>query len=200
MEIRKPKAMHDFENVISGSDVVTSKKLYKDAASFYKQKDPAMSKDTLMYEVYQYTGGKLYSKDVLCTQNKDKAGDLNWGLTVLYPVTVMQECNMTRGHWHENQACAEFYLGVEGTGLLMLMDHDGTTWCEEICKGSLHYIDGTLAHRLINTGDTVCKVAACWPKDAGHDYAAVEKQPFGYRVMKQHGELKIEKVEETYEK
>ena len=48
----------------------------------------------------------------------------------------------------------------------------------------------------INTGDEPMKIGACWPCDAGHDYAAVERQPFGYRVYKEEGTLRFEKVED----
>lgn len=185
MEIKEAKALFDFEGVITGSEVVSSIKEYKDAKDFYKNVDDTVEDDTILYRVYQYTQGKA------------AAGNLNYGLTVMAPICIQGECNMTRGHWHENRDCAEFYLGVEGTGLLMLMDEEGTTWAEEVHKGSLHHIDGHLAHRLINTGETEFKVAAVWPCDSGHDYAAVSKQPFGYRVMKEEGKLTFEKAEET---
>ena len=39
------------------------------------------------------------------------------------------------------------------------------------------------------------KVAACWGKEAGHDYAAVEAMPFGYRVFKdKNGKLLFKEV------
>ncbi|MCB6313949.1 cupin domain-containing protein, partial [Gordonibacter pamelaeae] len=85
---------------------------------------------------------------------------------MLYPVLVNGECNMTRGHWHENRECVEFYFCLSGEGLLMLMDEDGTTWAEKTYPGSLHHIDGHLAHRLINTGEEPMKIGACWPCDA----------------------------------
>ena len=54
--------------------------------------------------------------------------------------------------------------------------------------------------RLINTGEKPMKIGACWPCDAGHDYAAVERQPFGYRVYKEEGTLRFEKVEDVYKR
>ena len=61
---------------------------------------------------------------------------------------------------------------------------------------SLHHIDGHLAHRLINTGEEPMKSVPAGHGDAGHDYAAVERQPFGYRVYKEEGTLRFEKVED----
>ena len=184
MNVIEPKVIHDFQDVIRGSEVNTSVKLYQDAKGFYRT-ESALADDTLMYEVYHYTQG-----------DDKRAGNLNWGLTVLYPVLVNGECNMTRGHWHENRKCVEFYFCIAGEGLLMLMDEDGTTWAEKTYPGSLLHIDGHLAHRLINTGEEPMKIGACWPCDAGHDYAAVERQPFGYRVYKEEGTLRFEKVED----
>lgn len=176
MKVVKSPVIFDIHDVMRGEDVQVGTKLYKDAKAFYAQAGE-LCDDTVMYDVYSYTKGQ------------SKRGNLNWGLTVLHPICVMNECNMTRGHWHEDKECAEFYFGVSGNGLLMLMDEEGNTWCEEVFAGSLHHIDGHLAHRLINTGDEDMKVAACWGCDAGHDYAAVEAMPFGYRVMKENGKL-----------
>ena len=51
MNIREPKVIHDFQDVIKGSEVNTSAKLYKDAKGFYRN-TAALADDTLMYEVY----------------------------------------------------------------------------------------------------------------------------------------------------
>ena len=55
--------------------------------------------------------------------------------------------------------------------------------------GSLQYIDGRLAHRLINTGDTMFKVAACWANRAGNDYSAIEEKSFPVRCFKKDGQI-----------
>ena len=71
-----------------------------------------------------------------------------------------------------------------------MMDEKGECFGEEVFPGSLHYIDGRYAHRLINTStDEDLKVGACWPVTAGHDYAATEKQPFTVRVFLENGEV-----------
>ena len=183
MKVVKAPVTFDIHSVMEGSDVAVSTKRYKDAKSFFA-KEGDLDENTVMYDVYSYTKGDA------------KRGNLNWGLTVLHPLCVAGECNMTRGHWHEDRDCAEFYFGVSGKGLLMLMDEEGNTWAEEVFEGSLHHIDGHLAHRLINTGDEDMKVAACWGCDAGHDYAAVDAMPFGYRVMKEKGKLVFVRGEE----
>ena len=52
------------------------------------------------------------------TKGDAKRGNLNWGLTVLHPLCVAGECNMTRGHWHE----AVSYTHLDVYKRLMLND------------------------------------------------------------------------------
>lgn len=179
VKIIEPKAVHDFYNgVIEGELVITSRKLLKDILAAYEAPDGAENGEQVMYEVY-------------CYEDKENSqqGSLSWGLTVMYPERVNGECNFTRGHIHEDTSCGEFYFGLSGEGLLLLMDMEGNAWAEKIYPDSLHYIDGRLAHRLVNTGDQVLKVGACWPPRAGHNYEWVEKHPFPVRVYKKNGEI-----------
>ena len=180
MKVINNPSIFNFDTDEYSEEVVVSRKLFKDIKNIYVNADN-VSDDTEMYHVYMYTKGT------------PTPGNLNWGMTVMHPVYVNGECNMTRGHWHENRECVEYYYGVSGHGLLMLMDEEGNTWAEEVFRGSLHHIDGHLAHRLVNTSNEDMKVLACWGCDAGHDYAAVEKMPFGYRVFKEDENLKFTK-------
>lgn len=181
MEIRRAKVFQDYlEGVLIGNEVSTNKKIYKDAKTFYASIDRNVQDDEIMYEVYVYTQGE-----------PKQAGNLNWGLTVMKPVYVNQECNITRGHFHENLNCAEIYFCLHGTGLLLLMDDKGVCSAEEMSVGSVHHIDGKLAHRLVNTSDTELKVGACWPSDAGHDYQRIEEDPFKVRIYKIDGEIVV---------
>ena len=176
MEIKDAKVFHDYLNgVIEGEDVKKSTKLYADAKTFYSSVDSSISDDQIMYEVYSY------EHDGLC-----------YGLTVMQPVCVNGECNVTRGHFHENLDCDEIYCGMGGEGILLLMDEDYHCHAEKVKCGSVHYIDGHLAHRLVNTGNSELKVQCMWPSNAGHDYKRVEEHPFTVRVYKENGELKVE--------
>lgn len=180
MIIRDSQATHlIYEDVIKGENVISYKKKLGQAANIFANAD-GEDPEKLLYTVYSYEAG-----------DPEKNGDLYWGLTVLEPVTVNGECNMTRGHFHSDRDCAEFYFGIDGEGLLMLMDEKGVVTAERVKKGSLHHIDGRFAHRLINTGDTQLSVGACWPTTAGHDYAATEKEPFKCRIFKENGEIVI---------
>ena len=100
MEIKDAKVFHDYLNgVIEGEDVKKSTKLYSNAKTFYKDVDPNISDDQIMYEVYSS------EHDGLC-----------YGLTVMQPVCVNGECNVTRGHFHEDLNCDEIYCGMGGEG------------------------------------------------------------------------------------
>lgn len=184
MEIREPRVMHDYLNgVVEGKDVATSKKLLKDARHFYQNGDCDLSDDTVMYEVYSYSEGDAAI-----------VGNLNWGLTVMKPVYINEECNITRGHFHEDLNCAEIYFCLGGEGLLLYMDEAGECFAEKMKVGSVHHIDGKLAHRLVNTGDVDLKVGVRWPTTAGHDYKRIEDKPFTVRIFKRNNEIVMEET------
>jgi len=107
------------------------------------------------------------------------------------PGKVGSEYFMTKGHFHEKSDRAEFYWGVKGFGMLVLMDRERNTWAEEVHSGSLHYIGGEIAHRLVNTGDENLVVGACWPSDAGHDYAEIAMNGFSARLLEVEGEPRL---------
>ena len=62
------------------------------------------------------------------------------------------------------------------------MDEDRNTRCEKMRPGTLHFIKGTEAHRVVNTGNEPLVFSACWPSDAGYDYDVILKYGFGMRV------------------
>lgn len=106
------------------------------------------------------------------------AGGLCWGTTFLNPGLVGDEYFMTAGHYHARDDAPEFYWCLHGSGLLLLMGHDGGFRTQEMGPGVLFYIPGSTAHRMVNTGAETLIFAACWPSDSGHDYAAAKAQGF----------------------
>lgn len=175
MKVLDPKVWHRIpDGVVEGEGVQYYKKYLKDVEKLYKGKDISnYDKDTVVYEVYSYGKG-----------DEKQQGNLFWGLTILHPIYIENECNMTRGHFHQESNCIEYYFGIQGEGLLLLMNYQGDMWAEKVLQGSLHYINGNLAHRLVNVGETALKVGACWPTTAGHNYFAIEEKEFPYRVYK----------------
>lgn len=180
MDIKDPVLFHDYKGIIEGKKVKKNNKYYKDIKGIYKSEDPALSDNEIMYEVYS------------CEEDESYLGSVNWGLTIIHPILVNGEFNMTRGHFHMDLKCNEFYYGAAGEGLLLLMDEAGNTSAESIYEGSLHNIKGTYAHRLVAIGNMPLKVIASWSSEAGHDYNRIEKFPFKKRVFFKNGKVKIE--------
>lgn len=118
-------------------------------------------------------------------------GGLYWGTSTVFPGRVGDEYFMTRGHLHGRRDRSEYYATVAGTGLLVLMDEQRNTIVQEMSPGSVHYIPGHTAHRVVNTGEVPLTFLACWPSDAGHDYSIIEENGFSVRVMCRNGRPEI---------
>lgn len=114
-------------------------------------------------------------------------GGLFFGLTHLYPGRVGDEYFMTKGHFHAVENRTEYYWGIEGEGILLLMDKERNTRAEYMFPGSLHYIPGSTAHRVVNTGNRILKFGACWPSDAGYNYDLIIREGFSKRVKQVDG-------------
>jgi len=114
-------------------------------------------------------------------------GGLFWGVTTLYPGKVGDEYFMTHGHSHANRSRAEYYTPVSGQGMLIRMDEQRSTWAEQMAPGTLHYLCGEHAHRVVNTGNEPLLFWACWGSDAGYDYGKIKERGFGARVLDRDG-------------
>ena len=116
-------------------------------------------------------------------------GGLLWGVTILEPGKVADEFFMTHGHFHEDRSRSEYYATASGSGILLRMARDRTTWGEEMVPGSLHFINGQHAHRVVNTGNEPLIFWGCWGSDAGYDYGTIREKGFGLRVLERDGKL-----------
>jgi len=114
-------------------------------------------------------------------------GGLFWGLTEIESGQVGDEYFMTHGHFHAKRDRAEYYGTIQGSGMLILMNEKRETRLEEMLPGSLHYIPGGIAHRVANTGVAPLSFWACWPSDAGHDYATIDANGFSARLKNRNG-------------
>ena len=163
---------------MTGAAIKQSRKQLKDLSGIFR--DEARRKeadqDATIYQVQWWEPAATGSE-----------GGLFWGVTTIFPGRVGDEYFMTQGHFHANRTRAEYYGTVQGEGMLVLMDEKRHTWSEPMVPGSLHYIDGRSAHRAVNTGDTPLIFWACWPTDAGYDYAAIREKGFGARVLSVNG-------------
>lgn len=134
----------------------------------------------------------VYDVEMFATPERE--GELYTGVTHLYPGKVGDEYFMTRGHFHGRREQGEVYIGLRGTGFLLLQDEQGRARLENVSPGSVHNIPGFTAHRLINTGQETLSAFAVWPCCAGHDYTAL-KNGFALRVVEEEGSVRIKVVE-----
>jgi glucose-6-phosphate isomerase len=173
--ISKPKQSIQLNNwFLQGKDIINSEKRIKhlkevfgDEESF-KKLDP----EKVVYSVQSYLPVK-----------EGTPGGLYFGTTTIQPGKVGNEYFMTRGHFHANLDRGEYYWGVQGEGMLILMDKNRNTWGEIMSPGSLHYIGVNIAHRVANMGSTALIFGACWPSDAGHNYEETEQKGFSSRLV-----------------
>nr|MBD3622625.1 glucose-6-phosphate isomerase [Sunxiuqinia sp.] len=128
-----------------------------------------------------------YSVQAWMPVKEGTPGGLFFGASTIFSGKVGREFFMTKGHFHAQSDRAEFYWGVKGKGMLILMDRERNTWAEEVYPGSLHYIGSEIAHRLANTGTEDLIVGACWPSDAGHDYEEIAVNGFSARLLEVDG-------------
>jgi len=164
---------------ISGEGVEESVKTLGQLEGIFEDEPAwrAMNPDTEVYRV-------RYWRPV----SDGKTGGLFWGSTVLQPGRVGDEYFMTHGHFHAIRDRAEFYATVKGTGALLIMREDGELWSQKMKPGTVHYIPGDVAHRVVNTGDEPLIFLASWPSDAGHDYARIRATGFSKRLVLRNGE------------
>jgi Thermophilic glucose-6-phosphate isomerase and related metalloenzymes len=156
------KVFFDSQNgKLHGGGIIRAKKKMKDLEGVFADEKAYGGSDMeeIVYEVEMYSPVGAIE------------GGLNFGISTIYPGKVGNEFFMTKGHFHEIRNRAEYYWGIAGTGILLLINADGKTVKEDVNVGTLHYIAGNTAHRLINSGNDKLVVGACWPSDAGHDYA-----------------------------
>lgn len=164
---------------LSGDLVETAVKTYADVAAIFAETE-ALPPETPVYEVQSY-----------CPAPEGTEGGLFFGTSRIFPGKVNGEYFMTKGHFHGKRDRAEFYWGVSGQGLLLLMDAKRRCRAVSVVPGGLYYIPGETAHRLVNTGDEPLVVGACWPSDAGHDYDTILEQGFPVRIREIEGKPAI---------
>ncbi len=163
---------------LMGEGVTLSEKKLKDLKGLFADEEARqlMDPEANVYRVQSYM-----------PVAQGTPGGLFFGNTTVQPGKVRDEYFMTRGHIHPNAGTAEYYWGIKGEGVLILMDANRVTWAERIFPGSLHYITGDVAHRLANPGLVPFTIGACWYSDAGHNYDEIEKNGFSARLVEVHG-------------
>jgi glucose-6-phosphate isomerase len=130
--------------------------------------------DPLVYEVLQYDVPEETGQLICCT-------------TVIHPGTVGDEYFMTKGHYHSVRDTGEVYVGLSGSGYLLLMTEEGGSSALRMERGTVAYVPPCWAHRTVNTGDEPFVFFAVYPGQAGHDYGSIEQTGFTQRVLRTPG-------------
>lgn len=180
--IREPGAIQQMWNqcLLTGQNVKWREKKVSELTGIFKNEAALVEHgDKLAYKVANQNFNR---------ENFVK-GNLQWGVTYLESFTVDGECAMTHGHFHGDHECDEYYFGYKGEGFLLFWDGADEVYAEKVFKGSLHYINGRYAHRLINTGDEALIVGACSLPASKQDHGVIEKTPFPYRCFKRNGKI-----------
>ncbi len=169
----KPESWH-----LQGEVIIESEKRIKNLTGVFADEASLqlLNPDMLVYNVQAFLPVK-----------EGTPGGLYFGTTVIQPGKVGNEYFMTRGHFHANADRTEYYWGVQGEGMLILMDKNRKCWAEKMFPGSLHFIGGHIAHRVANTGTNPLIFGASWPSDAGHNYEEIDKNGFSARLLEIDG-------------
>lgn len=176
--ILEPSQSLNKENwYLQGEGIIHSEKRIKNLKGIFDNDDAfnKLDPEMLVYNVQAHLPVK-----------EGTPGGLFFGTTTIQPGKVGNEYFMTHGHFHANGDRGEYYWGVQGEGMLILMDVNRMTWAERMFPGSLHYINSNIAHRVANTGTSPLIFGACWVSDAGHDYEEIEQHGFSSRLIEQN--------------
>lgn len=158
------KAKLDLKTGLIEGAVVFARRTAEELAHLYREVPSAP--ETVVYETY----------------SEPPTGDepqMLFATTILYPGRIGDEPFMTRGHFHIDPSRGEFMVTLSGSGALLLRNRSGEDRTEPMSPGSIHQVDGSWAHRVINDGDEPLVFLVTWMSDRGHDYASVEAWPKG---------------------
>jgi glucose-6-phosphate isomerase len=156
---------------LAGQEPISVRRL-GELTSLFERPEAVADPDQVVYEIYG------------CPSDDTDEPALLYATTILHPGDVAGECFMTRGHFHTKPERGEFMVTLNGKGKAVLMDREGNGFTEDMAPGSIHNIDGRLAHRVANTGDEPLVFLVTWMSDCGHDYASIAEKGFSVRVRK----------------
>lgn len=106
-------------------------------------------------------------------------GALHYAIAQIHPGRIGAEYYMTKGHYHAWRPAAEVYIGLSGTGFMLLEDEESReSRLLPLTPNAIVYVPGHTAHRTINTGETPLTYLGIYPAAAGHDYGSIATQNF----------------------
>jgi len=170
--------MINLSNGVIPNAAVVQKRYLHDLEGLFADsmaEDALMINNPLLYEVHE------------ATQNPMEEGQLRYSTTTIYPGKVGDEYFFTKGHYHAIGNRAELYMGLAGEGYLLLMTPEGEVNVQHMTPGAMSYIPPFWAHRTINIGKENFVFFACYPADAGYDYASIADNGFAKIVVERDG-------------
>ncbi|MDO4522116.1 MAG: glucose-6-phosphate isomerase family protein [Eubacteriales bacterium] len=121
----------------------------------------------------------------------ERAGDLAFGTTILYPGKVGNEYYMTKGHFHTILETAEVYWTVSGEGYMVMENPEGDTIEKPLKAGEAVYVPRSYAHRTVNTGSEPLVLFYVFQADAGHDYGTIETKGYHKLIVEKDGKAVV---------
>lgn len=117
----------------------------------------------------------------------ERAGDLAFGTTILYPGKIGNEYYMTKGHFHTILDTAEVYYTLDGEGYMVMENLEGNTLEMPLSKSQAVYVPRGYAHRTVNSGSVPLILFYTFAADAGHDYGTIETKGYRKLIVEQNG-------------
>ncbi|MGI6017808.1 MAG: glucose-6-phosphate isomerase family protein [Marvinbryantia sp.] len=140
--------------------------------------DILKEEDPLMYEFYELG----------CPE---RAGDLAFGTSIIYPGKIGKEYYMTKGHFHTILNTAEVYWCLSGEGYMVMENVAGDSIEMQMKPGEALYVPRGYAHRTVNTGTEKLVVFWTFQGDAGHDYGTIETKGYHKLILEKDGKPTI---------
>jgi len=169
----------DFDFVTGMSkSAETTKRYLSQMKDMYHDQDAVKkilsSDDPVIYEFYELG----------CPE---RAGDLAFGTSIVYPGTIGNEYYMTKGHFHTIIDTCEVYFTLNGEGMMIMEDPEGDTIERPLRKGETLYVPRRYAHRSVNIGDTPLVMYYVYQANAGHDYGTIETKGYHKMLVSENG-------------
>jgi glucose-6-phosphate isomerase len=144
------------------------------------------------HDVRAYEAALAHSNPLIYTvsswESATGEGQLHYGLGTLMPGKIGDEYYVTKGHYHAWRTAAEVYIGLRGSGCMLLEDEQtGESRLEPLGANQVVYVPGHTAHRTINTGAEPLIYIGVYPSAAGHDYGAIAQRNFRMIVVERDG-------------
>ncbi|MBX2999721.1 MAG: glucose-6-phosphate isomerase [Caldilineaceae bacterium] len=116
-------------------------------------------------------------------------GALHYAIAQIAPGRIGAEYYMTKGHYHAWRPAAEVYIGLSGTGFMLLEEEEShESRLLPLTPNAIVYVPGHTAHRTINTGEIPLTYLGIYPAAAGHDYGSIATENFRKILVAVNGE------------